>query len=767
MLGFQKRRLAVMLAAAFALTACGGDDDDDNDAVTPPVVETPGGGTPPVVEVPGGGTPPATGTPPTTPVDPDPTTPPVTAPGGETPAKPSVKVAFISDVHFHDVYGQFEDGSFAGLPTRASNQNATIRTMYAQLTSTRLFNENYFAFRAALDDAVAKGVKLIVLPGDFSDDGQPVHMRSLKRIMDEYAARHGVEFLATFGNHDPVRPFTMAAGKSDFLGVGGKTQRIYSKGGASECANYTSSWALKQAAGADLPTVCTEEIQQLGYEPLMAFMSLYGSSPQAKYTYWETPYSSYRTVEGYSLPQAQRESGADTRQYEICREGTGDTFKQADYTQCLKTPDATYLVEPIPGVWVMAVDSNVYIPQANADLAQRTRADNFAGSGDAGWNRMVTHKQHVVAWMQDVSARAKAQGKTLITTGHYPMVQFYKNSNEQIAQIFGESGLDLKRKPTDATTVAAAATGVQLHFAGHLHTNDTAIYNGENYLVNVQVPSLAAYVPAYKLAEFKAGNQVDIDTVVLENVPRFNELFEHYATEHAYLQSQAGSVLWNKDALNAKSYREFASWHIAELTRLRFLQNNWPCEMREMVTKLTADQLLMLAVLQTPVTLAQLQRDGGFPVDLTTCTVADGPAPSANDTARFIADLDAARVRATQLASAQGLAMSDLAAVPGIDLATDFHRLFNAGELAYADVQPRAGLYRAFNAALGSSAATVKVTGGKPADSNAIGTVFQARFKPLFEAMSRVTQAPPNMKFAVDLNGRTVTPVGQQALTLK
>ena len=52
------------------------------------------------------------------------------------------KIAFISDAHFHDVYADFEDGSFEGLKNSKTGKNAKIRTMEAELTSTRLFNEN-------------------------------------------------------------------------------------------------------------------------------------------------------------------------------------------------------------------------------------------------------------------------------------------------------------------------------------------------------------------------------------------------------------------------------------------------------------------------------------------------------------------------------------------------------------------------------------------------------------------------------------------------
>src|SRR5256885_9885260 len=109
----------------------------------------------------------------------------------------SQAVAFMADVHFQDVYGDLKNSSFKGVPT-ANGMFATIRTMYAQLTSTRLFNENYFAFRAALDDSLAKGVKLVAFPGDFSDDGQPLNVNGLDRKSTRLNSSHLVISYAVF-----------------------------------------------------------------------------------------------------------------------------------------------------------------------------------------------------------------------------------------------------------------------------------------------------------------------------------------------------------------------------------------------------------------------------------------------------------------------------------------------------------------------------------------------------------------------------------------
>jgi len=69
-------------------------------------------------------------------------------------------MAIMADVHFVNVFPEFEDNQGYTWPTDFESSETLIHTMAAQLRSTRLFNENYFAFKIALDDAVAKGIKI-------------------------------------------------------------------------------------------------------------------------------------------------------------------------------------------------------------------------------------------------------------------------------------------------------------------------------------------------------------------------------------------------------------------------------------------------------------------------------------------------------------------------------------------------------------------------------------------------------------------------------
>lgn len=92
-----------------------------------------------------------------------------------------IKVAFIADIHFQDDFANYKN--FKGLQIKGVLKKAKIRTMAAQLHSTRLFNENYFALRATLDDIAKRGIKIVALPGDYTDDGQPLHVKGLAAIL--------------------------------------------------------------------------------------------------------------------------------------------------------------------------------------------------------------------------------------------------------------------------------------------------------------------------------------------------------------------------------------------------------------------------------------------------------------------------------------------------------------------------------------------------------------------------------------------------------
>ncbi|SNR44365.1 metallophosphoesterase [Flavobacterium sp. ov086] len=556
------------------------------------------------------------------------------------------QIAFLSDVHLQDLFGTFSDNDYKGIQNPNNGKYVLMRTMASQLHSTRIFNENYFAFIAALEDIAKRKIKYVVLPGDYTDDGQPIHVKGLEKILDEYRKKYNIEFFITTGNHDPVGPFAQDSGKEDFLGKDGKSQPIYSKEGL-----YKPNLTIEE------PVVVTADIAKMGYLGITDNLKDFGFYPNKKYKFWATPFSTY-TSQNYSFKKATEAALLSNRVYNVA--------------PGYEVPDVSYVVEPVDGLWLMAIDGNVYIPKKDA-TADPKDSKNYS-EASTGYNNVLSNKKHLIKWVEEISAQAKQQGKTLIAFSHFPMIDFNDDASAEIKELLGPNKWQLNRVPVEEVAQVFADAGLKIHFGGHMHINDTGILTTAkgNTLVNVQTPSLAAYIPAYKLLTIQKDNLVDIQTITIDEVPRYNELFDLYKMEYKFLESQNTKDIWNIDILKTKNYHDFTDFHLKELVRLRFLKDDWPAGFKNFILNVSGEDLLMLA---------NIQSDKDFDVIL-------------KNKEKFQKEWKEAETKSAKMLSDNNLKKEDLNWT-GYDLLVDFYRFRSADELALADVgTERAKLYK-------------------------------------------------------------------------
>ncbi|WP_282159929.1 metallophosphoesterase family protein [Ulvibacterium marinum] len=484
-----------------------------------------------------------------------------------------LQIAIIADAHLQDVYGELQDSEYRGVKNPKNGGYALIRTMGSQLRSTRIFNENYFAFLAALDDIAKRNVRYVLLPGDFSDDGQPIHLRGLKRILEDYSERHGLSFYLIHGNHDVVRPFNRKDGKVDFLGEGGKRQPIMS-----HLQMYVAD-TIKEH-----PVIVSRDIQNLGYYESTNHMADFGFFPKADHIYWESPFSDY-TYDTYNFEQAKEQASLKNRSLLLPLND-------------VPLPDTSYLVEPIEGLWLLALDANTYLKKER--LGEETDSKDYPNTG-IGHDNLLETKKYLLDWVGKVVKSSEEHGKTLIAFSHYPMVDFTNGATPEIDNLLVGSQMQLRRVPNNKVAELFADAGLKLHFGGHIHINDTGITTTEkgNTLVNVQVPSLAAYKPAYKLLTIGEKEIMEVETITLDSVPRLDEFFNLYEQEHTFLRSISDQNTWNKAVLTSKNYHEFMTWHLRELVRLRFLKSEWPSEFASFLLPISGKELLALSQTNT------------------------------------------------------------------------------------------------------------------------------------------------------------------------
>ncbi|CAM3401008.1 metallophosphoesterase family protein [Flavobacterium chungbukense] len=599
------------------------------------------------------------------------------------------QIAFLSDVHLQDLFGGFSDSDYKGVLNPKTGQYALVRTMSSQLHSTRIFNENYFAFLAALEDIAKRKIKYVALPGDYTDDGQPIHVRGLAKILEQYTQKYGIEFFITTGNHDPVGPFAQESGKEDFLGKDGKSQPIYSKDGM-----YKPNLTIEQ------PVVVTADIAKMGYLGITDQLNNFGFHPNKKNKFWATPFSNYSS-ENYTFERALESAKLANRVYQVA--------------PGYEVPDVSYVVEPIDGLWLMAIDGNVYIPKKTDSDPKDSKSYSEASTG---YNNVLSNKKHLIKWVQDISAEVKKQGKTLVAFSHFPMIDFNDDASTEIKELLGPNKWQLNRVPVEEVAQVFADAGLQIHFGGHMHINDTGVRTSPkgNTLVNIQTPSLAAYIPAYKLLTLKKNNVVDIQTITIDKVPRFDELFDLYKMEYQFLESQNSKDIWNVDILKTKNYHDFTDFHLKELVRLRFLKDDWPSDFATFLLNISAKDLLVLA---------NMNSDKDFDFIL-------------KNKEQFQKEWKEGEAKSEQILIKNKLKKEDFN-YTGNDLLIDFYRFRSADELAFADVtEKRAATYKVLSKLFLES----KDEPSKP---------LQKQMKLFFTILNKFMHEVPADHFTVDL----------------
>lgn len=550
-----------------------------------------------------------------------------------------IKLAVIADVHLQDVYGYLEDSEYKGVINPTSGLNVLIRTMSSQLRSTRIFNENYFAFLAALDNVAERKIKLVLLPGDFSDDGQPLHIRGLKKILEQYSKNHDISFFLATGNHDVVRPFNHKDGKIDFLGKGGKQQPIFS-----DAKMYVPDLSKEH------PVVITNDIQNLGYEGISQMLGDYGFYPKPEYGYWASPFSNY-TYKDYNYEEAENQASLQQRSLLI-------------ESNEIRLPDLSYVVEPIEGLWLISLDANTYLKKEIA-LNDNSTLLAYPNNG-LGHDNLLTNKRYLVDWVGMIVQEAERHGKTLLAFSHYPMVDFTNGASEEIGNLLIGGKMQNSRVPNKKVAEIFAQVGLKLHFGGHMHMNDTGVHTNNNgkTLINVQVPSLAAYKPAYKVITLKNKGIVNVETVIVNTVPSFNEFFELYKQEYDFLKRSGDENIWDRTILTSKSYGDFTNWHLKELVRLRFLPSDWPKEFLTFLINCSGKELLALS---------NAEQSGGFEALMLRMQTEN----------KFISDL---LLESDKGIGNDKLNPKNLEDWSGADLLFDLYRLRSADQLAHKDI---------------------------------------------------------------------------------
>ena len=267
------------------------------------------------------------------------------------------RIAIIADAHFHDLEGDLE---FPRI--EIDGEKLAVRSWTDTRESTRVFNESAKALDEALAEIARRGIRHVVLLGDYTDDGQRQTTARLRTILDGHESTHGTRFYALPGNHDIFGP----KGRHH-------TKQFLDR---NDVRVLVTSDVGKAAPGSH----ATPRMYCEGYPTGLAPVATHGYFRRPDYLHWETPFGASDRVEDRLYP-----------------------VSSPDGRNGYRLMDASYLVEPEPGLWLLMIDANVFEPRDG--LFEEGDEAAFVDSTGAGWNALIRLKPFIVDWIADVSAR--------------------------------------------------------------------------------------------------------------------------------------------------------------------------------------------------------------------------------------------------------------------------------------------------------------------------------------------------------------------------
>ena len=198
---------------------------------------------------------------------------------------------------------------------------------------------------------------------------------------------------------------------------------------------------------------------------------------------------------------------------------TPDEFKQiyADFgfTAALyQDPNSlSYIAEPVPGVWLFALDSIQY----DTNIALNTPVT-------AGTLTAATQ-----SWLLDHLAAAKALGKKVIGMQHHGMLEHFTGQSVSFPEYVLQDWQNVARKVSDS--------GLNVVFTGHYHANDVAEKDfTTSVLHDVETGSLVTSPSPYRIVDFDITNKsLAITTATVASIASHPADFPAYSK--GYLQS--------------------------------------------------------------------------------------------------------------------------------------------------------------------------------------------------------------------------------------
>lgn len=185
-------------------------------------------------------------------------------------------------------------------------------------------------------------------------------------------------------------------------------------------------------------------------------------------------------------------------------------YGQFGFDEALRrdTDSLSYLVEPVDGLWLLALDSCLY----RQNEAEGTPVTDGAFSN-------VT-----LAWIESALIEAGRAGKAVISTMHHNLLEHFKGQDGDFEEYVLDKSADVAR--------LLANYNVRLVFTGHYHAQDIVVARRVKgrLLYDIETGSLVTYPNPYRFVQLE-GQKATISTRTVTSIPGYETGFPAYARQ--------------------------------------------------------------------------------------------------------------------------------------------------------------------------------------------------------------------------------------------
>jgi predicted MPP superfamily phosphohydrolase len=186
-----------------------------------------------------------------------------------------------------------------------------------------------------------------------------------------------------------------------------------------------------------------------------------------------------------------------------------------------RDPDSlAYVVEPEPGLWLLAIDACRY------DLSLKEKQEHTAGS--------FTAKR--LEWVKSILTRARNENKAVIAMMHHGVLEHFEGQKKQFPQYVVADN--------DAFSRLLSEYGVRVVFTGHFHAQNIAGAwwdSGDGrtnppcarFLYDIETGSLVTYPCRYRLVHLGADQIMHVRSGRIDSIPEMPTGFTEYARDYS------------------------------------------------------------------------------------------------------------------------------------------------------------------------------------------------------------------------------------------